>query len=111
MPQPSNELDVVGKVVNAVDGWLAAGGGVGAAHTVSVDPGLQARSQAALERTAAHTPIPPAGSGCSVQPAVRLRPIVRGARTAYAGVGQRRPEQPAAVSDPVSASAQWTVTP
>src|SRR5215216_7123417 len=99
----SRDLGVVaGEVVDAADRWQAAEGGVGPVMVVPVNPGLQ--GPVAGRVGAVQPPIRPLLQQGPVEPlhlAVRLRPIGPGALVAYAGVGQRGPEQPAAVADPV----------
>ena len=69
---------------------------------VPVDPARQGTVAGGVG--AIQPPIGPLLQQGAVKPlhlAVRLRPVGPGALVAHAGVGQRRPEQPAAVADPV----------
>jgi transposase-like protein len=93
---------VTRKVVNAADGWPAAEGGVGSVMVVPMDPRLQGSVAGGVG--AVQPPIGPLLQQGPVEPLhlpIGLRPIGTRPLVAYAGVGQRGPEQSAAVADPV----------
>jgi hypothetical protein len=75
---------------------------VGAVMVVPMDPGLQGPVAGGIG--AVQPPVGPLLQQGPVEPLhlpVRLRPIGPGVLMAHASVSQRRPEQPAAVADPV----------
>jgi LuxR family maltose regulon positive regulatory protein len=93
---------VTREVVDSADRWQASESGVGTVMVVPVDPGLQGSVTGGVG--AIQPPIGPLLQQGAVEPLhlpVGLRPIRPGPLVAYAGVGQRGPEQPAAVADPV----------